>query len=157
MLVTPSNPNYLLNAPYPNTTILSFTVWIFQGDTIQPIILWDTTVLKLLYCVQSCPTLCDPLDCSPPGSSAHGIVQASMLQQVAISSSRGSSPPRDQTHISYTGRQILCPCASWEAHRLGELSQFILFLDSYGFPHSQYPGWLGVSVRLRWVHLVGLQ
>ena len=37
---------------------------------------------------QSCPTLCNPMDCSPPGSSAHGIVQARTLEHVAISSSR---------------------------------------------------------------------
>ena len=49
---------------------------------------------------QSCPTLCDPLDCSPPGSSGHGISQAGILEWVAISCSRGSSRPRDQTHVS---------------------------------------------------------
>ena len=38
---------------------------------------------------QSCPTLCDPMDCSPPGSSVHGILQARMLEWVAISFSRG--------------------------------------------------------------------
>ena len=42
-------------------------------------------------CVQSCLTLCDPMDCSPPGSSVHGIFQARILELVAISSSRGSS------------------------------------------------------------------
>ena len=50
---------------------------------------------------KSCPTLCDPMDCSLPGSSVHGILQARILEWVAISSSRGSSRPRDQTHISY--------------------------------------------------------
>ena len=50
--------------------------------------------------VQSCPTLRDPMDCSPPGSSVHGISQARILEWGAISSSRGSSPPRDQTHVS---------------------------------------------------------
>ena len=44
---------------------------------------------------QSCPTLWDPVDCSPPGSSAHGILQARILEWVAISFSRGSSRPRD--------------------------------------------------------------
>ena len=44
---------------------------------------------------QSCPALCDPIDCSPPGSSVHGILQARTLEWVAISSSRGSSQPRD--------------------------------------------------------------
>ena len=49
---------------------------------------------------QLCPTLCDPMDCSPPGSSVHGILQARILEWVAISFSRGSSPPRDQTQVS---------------------------------------------------------
>ena len=44
---------------------------------------------------QSCPTLCDPMDCSLPGSSLDGILQASVLEWVAISFSRGSSRPRD--------------------------------------------------------------
>ena len=51
---------------------------------------------------QSCPTLCDPMDCSPPGSSLHGILLllARVLEWVAISFSRGSSQPRDQTRVS---------------------------------------------------------
>ena len=51
-------------------------------------------------CAQSCMTLCNPRDCSLPGSSVHGISQASILKWVAISSSRGSFWPRDGTHIS---------------------------------------------------------
>ena len=50
--------------------------------------------------LQSCPTLWDPMDCSLPGSSVHRILQARKLQWVAMLSSRGSFPPRDQTHIS---------------------------------------------------------
>ena len=46
---------------------------------------------------QSCLTLCDPMDYSPPGSSIHGILQARTLEWVAVPSSRGSSQPRDQT------------------------------------------------------------
>ena len=46
---------------------------------------------------QSCPTLCDPTDCSLPGSSIRGVSQARILEWVAISSSRESSLPRDQT------------------------------------------------------------
>ena len=53
---------------------------------------------------QSCPTLCDPMDCSPPGSSVHGIFQARELEWAAISFSRGSSRPRDRTWVSH----ILC-------------------------------------------------
>ena len=51
---------------------------------------------------QSCLTLRDPMDCSPPGSSAHGIFQARVLEWVAISFSRGSSQTRDQTQVSCT-------------------------------------------------------
>ena len=67
---------------------------------------------------QSRPTLCNPMDCSTPGSSVHRIVQARILQWVAIPFSRGSSQPRDQARvycISCTGRRILHHCATWEA------------------------------------------
>ena len=49
---------------------------------------------------QLCPTLCEPMDCSPPGSSVHRIFQARKLDWVAISSSRGSSWPKDWTSVS---------------------------------------------------------
>ena len=45
-------------------------------------------------------TLCDPMDCSPPGSSVLGILQARILEWVAMPSSRESSQPRDQTQVS---------------------------------------------------------
>ena len=50
--------------------------------------------------LQSCPTLYNPMDCSPPGSSVHGILQARILEWVDMPSSRGSSWPRDQTRVS---------------------------------------------------------
>ena len=49
--------------------------------------------------LQSCPTLCDPRNCSPPCSSVHGILQARIPELVAISFSRGFSRPRDQTQV----------------------------------------------------------
>ena len=52
------------------------------------------------FIIQSCLTLCSPMDCSPPGSSVHGILQARILKWVAMPSSRGSSPPRDRTQAS---------------------------------------------------------
>ena len=51
---------------------------------------------------QLCPTLCDPMDCSPPASSVYGILQAGILEWVAIPFSRGSSQPRNQTQVSCT-------------------------------------------------------
>ena len=49
---------------------------------------------------QSCLTLCDPMDCSPPGFCVHGILQARILEWIAMPCSRGSSQPKDQTLIS---------------------------------------------------------
>ena len=62
------------------------------------IILWSGFLLCV--CAQSCLTLCNPMDCSLPGFSVHGISQARILEHVAISYSRGSSQPRDQTCVS---------------------------------------------------------
>ena len=67
-----------------------------------------------VLCAQSCLTLCDPMDWSPPGFSVRGIFQAGILEWDAISYSRGSSWPRDQHGISCIGRWILYCCASWE-------------------------------------------
>ena len=65
-------------------------------------------------CVLSHVWLFDPLDCSLPGSSIHGILQARILEQVAISYSKGSSQPRDRTHVSCIGRWMLYHCVTWE-------------------------------------------
>ena len=62
---------------------------------------------------QSCPTLCDPMDCSLPGSSVHGIFQAIVLEWIAISFSRGSSRPRDRTRDS----RIVDRCLTFWATR----------------------------------------
>ena len=56
--------------------------------------------MKVLV-IQLCPTLCDPVDFSPPGSFVYGILQARILEWVAIPFSRGSSLPRDQTQVSH--------------------------------------------------------
>ena len=67
------------------------------------------------FVAQSCLTICNPMHSSPPGSSAHGISQARILKWVAISFSRGSSQPRNQTRISCTGRWIPNHRATGEA------------------------------------------
>ena len=77
-------------------------------------------------------TLCDPLGCSPPGFSAHRIFQARILEWVAVSFSRRSSQPRDQTRISYNsciGKQILYHWAGWEV-------PIIYLFQIAGFPNS---------------------
>ena len=59
-----------------------------------------THTVYMCSVAQSCLTLCKPMDCSPPGSSVLEILQARILEQMAISSSRGSSQSRDRTRVS---------------------------------------------------------
>ena len=82
----------------------------------------------------ACPTLCDPMDCSLPGSSAHGVLQARILEWVAIPFSRGSSRPRDQTQVSCIYRQIL-----YLLSHQGSLKRLRLFKwkDSESFPTAR--------------------
>ena len=85
--------------------------------------LWNvlSTLPKRCHCcsvAQACLTLCDPMGHNLPGSSVHGIIQGRILEQVSISSSGGSSRPRDWTHVSCIPcivRQILYHWATWEA------------------------------------------
>ena len=64
----------------------------------QSILHTDSTCACLV--VQLCPTVCSPVDCSLPDSSVHGILQAKILEWIAISFSRSSSQPRDWTWAS---------------------------------------------------------
>ena len=57
----------------------------------------------------------DPMDCSPPGSSDHGILQVRILEWVAMPSSRGSSQPRDQTQVSSIARDSLPAEPPWKS------------------------------------------
>ena len=72
-----------------------------------------------------CLTLCDLMDCSPPGSSVHGILQARILERVAISFSRGSSWPRAWTHVSCMGRQILYLWETRECLNTGRINSLV--------------------------------
>ena len=67
-------------------------------------ILKEQTIIKSSFSflvVQSCPTLCDPMDCSLPASSIHGIFQVRVLEWGAIAFSRGSSQPKDRSRVSH--------------------------------------------------------
>ena len=71
-----------------------------------------TTNVCVSLVTQSCLTLCNPLDCNPPGSSVCGILQARILERVSMPSSRGSSRIKDQAHVScvscIAGRFFTC-------------------------------------------------
>ena len=82
---------------------------IFESVCVRIFVSRYVRVCTRAKSLQLCQTLCDPVDCSPLGFSVHGILQARILEWVAVSSSRGSSQPRDQTRISYVsciGRQV---------------------------------------------------
>ena len=101
--------------------------------------------------LQSCPTLCDPMDCSPPGSSVRGIFQAGILEWVAISFSRGSSRPRDRTQVSRTaGRHFTIwatretrNCELWSGKKrkvIVKRADFIFFAIQFSpFTHLTLP------------------
>jgi len=88
-----------------NSSILAWRIpRTEEPSRLQSIGLQSRTRLKQLKKVevtQSCLTLCDPMDSSPPGSSVHGILQARILEWAAIPFSRGSSQPRDRTQVPH--------------------------------------------------------
>ena len=73
--------------------------------------------VKMLV-TQSCLTLCNPMDCSQPGSSVHGILQARILEWIAMPSSRGSSQPRNQTRVSCAAGRFFIVSAIRKAQRV---------------------------------------
>ena len=72
--------------------------------------------LMWIEIAQSCPTLCNPMNCSLPRSSVHGIFQTRVLEWVAISFHMGSSQPRDQTQVSRIAGRCFTIWATREAH-----------------------------------------
>ena len=78
--------------------------------------------------------LCDPMDCSLPGSPVHGLLQARILEWVAISYSRGSSWPRDQTHASCVfciDRWLLYHWATWEDSKYHREKQRMFYIADF--------------------------
>ena len=75
-------------------------------------ILFNSTLFCCSLFTTACLPLCDPMDCSPPGCSVPGILQARRLEWVVISFTRGSSRPRDRTHVPCIGRAILDRCTT---------------------------------------------
>ena len=89
----------------------------------------------LCLVTQSCPTVCDTMDCSPPGSSVHGIFQANLLEWIAISFSRGSSRPRNPTRVScIVGRFF----TDW---RMESENESCLVVSDSLWPQGLYSSW----------------
>ena len=86
-------------------------------------------VVAVVLVAQSCPTLCDPMDCGPPGSSAHGILQARILEWIAMPSSRGFSQHRDRTQDSCIAGRFFTIWATGAAHCLSPFVHFNLWVQ----------------------------
>ena len=115
--------------------------------------MYALTRAKLL---QLCPTLCDPKDCSPPGSSVHGILQARIQEWVVIYFSREASRPRDWTCVSYVtciGRWVLYHWATckplwfFESESRSVVSNFCNPMDYtvHGILQARIQEWVVIS------------
>ena len=101
--------------------------------------IWQMKMLESLV-VQPCLTLCDPMDCSPPGSSVHGIFQARVLEWVAIFFSRGSSQPRDRTWVSHIVSRCFTDWATREVMNIYFNFNFKLITNFFFF-YYKYVLW----------------
>ena len=122
--------------------------------------------MRVLF-AQLYPILCNPMDCNPPGSSVRGISQAKILERIAISSSKGSSQPRDQTQTSCIadGFFAMNPCeppersTEWQSFlRLGNLPKAtqlasdkcrtILFIELFAMSKSAQLGKVSLGLGM---------
>ena len=85
---------------YFSPSFVSTYVFIYHLSTPVHVYPYIHVGTSFLLVTQSCPTLCNLMDCNPPGSSVHGILQARILEWIAIPFFRGSSWPRDWTQVS---------------------------------------------------------
>ena len=105
-------------APYTPSSLLhqgyypSFFIVTCPSDIFTLIPYLNTPCVSV---TQLCPTLCDPMDCSPPGSSVHGTLHARILEWVTISSSMWSSQPRNRTPVSHTAGRFFTFWVAMEA------------------------------------------
>ena len=129
-----------------------YRVWI-ENVKLSP---WLVEMKVKVLVAQPCLTLCNPVDCSPPGSSVHRIFHARMLEWVAMPSSRGSSQPRDQTQVSHIAGRFF---TSWDTRET--LRRGILITYSQAVKLVTIPGYIlcsaGGSSSYMCVHAQSLQ
>ena len=114
---------------------------------------------------QSCPTLCDTMDCNPPGFTVHGIFQARILEWFAIPFSKGSSQPRDQTKVSGIAGRFFTVWAPGKPVLYGGFPLIIYFtrgsvcmstlLSQFFPPSPPLSGSTSVSLRLHLYSCLG--
>ena len=130
----------LLHECYNSIIHKTIKVEIIECPSIGEFIQWNTTSIIVEYNInihsmpacsvaKLCPTLCNCMDCSLPGSSVHGIFQAIILEWVAILFSRGSSQLRDRTQVSRIAVRFFTIWATREAWLIASsVVKIILFM-----------------------------
>ena len=118
--LTPDQGTKILHATWPKNKENKLIFKHCKGtNTVSSFLYWyhktDPSLCVLCWLAQSRPTLWDLMDCSPPGSSVHGILQARILGWVAMPSSRASSQPRDPTQVIHTAGGFFTVWAPREA------------------------------------------
>ena len=119
-VTTSSFPSFLLLPPPSFPSFFPFSFASFLSSLLK---------MKMLV-AQLCPTLCHPMDCSPPGPSVHGIHQARILERVAMPFSRGSSQSRDQTQVSFIAGRF---STIWAAREATSFLPSLLLIYFYDF------------------------
>ena len=112
-----------------NRTFSSYVPRVVRWDLYR----WSHLGSPMCVFAQLCPTICNPMACSPPGTSVHGIPQARILEWVAISYSRESSKLRGWTFISCIGRQDL-----YQLSHQGRHTYIYIFIFIYLYIHMTY-------------------
>ena len=111
-------------------------------------------VAIIVQVTQSCPTLCDPVHYSPPGSSVDGIFWARIVEWVAISSSRGFSQSKDQTQVSCIAGKALYHLGYKGSPKMGSSP-----LDHQGSPYSlnvARPNWVKIQ-NIHWISKINMK
>ena len=117
---------------------------------------WSRKWTSEVVVAQPCPALCDPMVCGPPGSSVHGILQARILEWVAIAYSRGSSRPWDRTWVSLTAGRFF---TVWTTSGPKINQSLFLQMPYHLFPISEIQFlfheecWITIPVLYKWYFL----
>ena len=101
--------------PAPAFRLQNFLYYFLRFGVLEHLEKLQRPSVNWCLITKSCLTLCDPMDCSPPGSSVREISQTRTLEWIAIPFLRGASQPRDQTHVSCMGRQMLYHWAIYQS------------------------------------------
>ena len=119
----PQKESFLYNGKR-NKSSEQYKTWLQR--LFRKIKIYNGVCCVLCLVTQSCPTLCDLINCCPPGSSVHGILQARIMEWVAMPSSRGSSQPRDRIHILHIAGRFSTVWATRELEDLWTLELYTI-------------------------------